>query len=99
MSYIQGFFALLIIVFAALSVFYSIRYRRQTDERKRGLYSARLNISMGFMLIIIAITQLFFFTDSNTRRIFGTTCLLIGLFNLFVGLRNHSSYSKVNKQG
>lgn len=91
---IQWMLSALIIVFVAFSVYYSFRFRRSTDPKLRGLYGARMNISMGLMLIIIAISQLFFFTDSVTRRIFGTVCLLLGLFNLFAGLRNHSHFSR-----
>ncbi|MCS7463618.1 YtpI family protein [Paenibacillus doosanensis] len=84
----------LIVITLAVSVFYSFRSRRSQDPKLRGLYASRMNIAMGLMLIVIAITQLFFFTDSNTRRIFGIVCFLLGMFNLFAGLRNHSIYSK-----
>ncbi|UQZ83144.1 hypothetical protein SK3146_02305 [Paenibacillus konkukensis] len=84
----------LIVITLAVSVFYSFRSRRSHDPKLRGLYASRMNIAMGLMLIVIAISQLFFFTDSNTRRIFGIVCFLLGMFNLFAGLRNHSIYSK-----
>ncbi len=91
---IQWMLSVLIIIFVVFSVYYSFRFRRATDPKQRGLYGARMNIFMGLMLIVIAVSQLFFFTDSVTRRIFGTVCLLLGLFNLFAGLRNHSHYSR-----
>ncbi|MFC0214106.1 YtpI family protein [Paenibacillus chartarius] len=90
---------LCIIVFTvALSIGLSIRMRRELDPGKRGLYNSRLNISMGIMLISIAVSQLFFFNDSNLRRVFGTVCLLLGLFNLFAGIRNHGIYTRLLEQ-
>jgi ABC-type sugar transport system permease subunit len=84
-----------IVLTVAVSVGFSIRTRREKDAVKRGVYNARLNISMGIMLIAIAVSQLFFFNDSNIRRIFGTVCLLLGLFNLFAGIRNHGAYTRM----
>ncbi|WP_159881599.1 YtpI family protein [Paenibacillus puerhi] len=91
---IQLALSTLIVIAVAFSVYYSFRYRRQSDPRLRGLLSSRMNIAMGVMLILIALTQLFFFTDSVTRRIFGTVCMLLGIWNLFAGLRNHMHYSR-----
>lgn len=86
-----------ILIMLALSVVYSFRYRRETDTKKRGVLAARMNICMGIMLVIIAVTQLFFFSDSSFRRIFGTICLLLGLFNMFAGIRNHGHFSRMNR--
>lgn len=94
MEWIQKILPVFIIVALMVSLFYSFRSRRSQDPRLRGLYASRMNIAMGAMLIIIAITQLFFFTDSNTRRIFGVVCFLLGMFNLFAGLRNHSHFTR-----
>lgn len=85
----------LIVVAVALSVGLSIRTRREKDPTRRGIMGARLNISMGIVLVGIAVSQLFFFSDSNIRRVFGTVCVLLGLFNLFAGIRNHGVYSRI----
>lgn len=95
MEWIQITLFTFIVIMLILSVFYSLRYRRQQNMKLRGLYAARMNICMGIMLIAIAVTQLFFFHDSVLRRSFGTICLLIGLFNLFAGIRNHQISSKL----
>ncbi|TVY07421.1 YtpI family protein [Paenibacillus cremeus] len=97
MQTIQIVLSALIVVTLFITVFYSFRYRRERDPKLRGLYASRMNMAMGIMLVIIAITQLFFFTDSVTRRIFGTICLLLGLFNLFAGIRNHSHFSRLGQ--
>ncbi|MGG1556184.1 MULTISPECIES: YtpI family protein [Paenibacillus] len=90
----QTILFLLICVMLALTVFYSFRYRREAEPVKRGLYTARMNICMGLMLVLIAITQIFFFSESSFRRIFGTVLVLIGVFNFFVGVRNHGHYDR-----
>lgn len=92
---IQATLFILICVLLALSVFFSFRARRVQDPARRGLYSARMNICMGLMLVMIAITQLFFFNDSSFRRIFGTVLVLLGLFNFFAGVRNHGHFNRM----
>lgn len=99
MIYIQTTLSLLIVIALGFTVFYSFRHRREQDIAYKGLYASRMNIAMGIMLVIIAISQLFFFTDSVTRRIFGTVCLLLGLFNLFAGIRNHGQFSRLIAAG
>lgn len=94
MHTLQLILFILIALTVAVSIAYSIRFRREKEPIKKGMYNARLNISMGIMLIAIAISQLFFFNDSNIRRVFGTVCLLLGLFNLFAGIRNHGAYQR-----
>ncbi|WP_281885753.1 YtpI family protein [Paenibacillus sp. YYML68] len=97
MEKVQGVLSALIIVTVMISVYYSFRYRREREPRLRGLYASRMNIAMGLMLVVIAVSQLFFFTDTPLRRIFGTVCLIIGVYNLFAGLRNHGHYSRLQK--
>ncbi len=83
----------LIILFTMLaSAYYSFKSRREKNPRFRGLYAARMNICMGIMLVGIAVIQLFMFGGSNVRIAFGTVCLLLGLFNLFAGMRNHAHF-------
>ncbi|NOU88012.1 hypothetical protein GC102_19890 [Paenibacillus sp. LMG 31460] len=85
----------LICILLALSLYFSFRSRRESDPARRGLFSARMNICMGLMLVLIAITQIFFFSESSFRRIFGTVLVLLGLFNLFAGIRNHGHFDRM----
>ncbi|MFE5318809.1 YtpI family protein [Paenibacillus sp. NPDC056579] len=94
MEWIQKILPVVIVLTLLVSLFYSFKSRRSQDPKLRGLYASRMNIAMGIMLIIIAVSQLFFFTDSNTRRVFGVVCFLLGMFNLFAGLRNHSYFTR-----
>lgn len=94
MHAIQLTLFILICLLLGLTLFYSIRSRREPDAAKRGLYTARMNIFMGLMLVLIAVTQIFFFSESSFRRIFGTVLVLIGVFNVFVGIRNHGHFDR-----
>ncbi|MFX3635056.1 MAG: YtpI family protein [Candidatus Pristimantibacillus sp.] len=91
-SLIQWLFAPGIIITLALTVLFSYKSRRSSDQRLRGLNASRMNISMGVMLIFIAGVQLFLSNESTARIIIGTLFLVLGLFNLFAGLRNQSHY-------
>jgi len=93
----QWVFGALIIITVFLSALYSFRSRRSTDGRLRGLYASRMNISMGLMLIFIAIIQMFMFSGSSVRVVVGALFFLLGLFNLFAGLRNHSHFSRLQQ--
>lgn len=81
-----------IIVTLLLTVFYSYKSRRNTDGRLRGLYAARTNICMGFMLVFMALIQMVLFAGSSLRVVIGAVFLLLGLFNLFAGLKNHGLF-------
>lgn len=78
-----------------LSVVFSIRSRRATDPKSRGLNAARMNISMGALLILASFVQFVLFEPDTVRIVVGSVFLLIGLFNLFAGLRNYGHYSKL----
>jgi uncharacterized membrane protein HdeD (DUF308 family) len=94
---LQWVFGTFIIVTSVLSALYSFRARRATDRRLRGLYSSRMNMSMGFMLIFISLIQMFLFSGSTLRVVIGALFLIIGLFNLFAGMRNHSHYMRLEQ--
>ncbi|MBV6714072.1 YtpI family protein [Paenibacillus chitinolyticus] len=94
---VQIVLSTLIFITLLFSVVFSFRSRRKTDPKQRGTNAALMNISMGLMLILIAVTQLFFLSDTPVRRIFGTICLLLGLFNLFAGIRNYLYFSRMSR--
>ncbi|TVX92324.1 YtpI family protein [Paenibacillus agilis] len=95
---IQITLLVLICATSLLSLVYSIRSRRSQDQVKRGLFAARTNICMGFMLIFISIIQMTMFPTTGTLRIvFGGILLAIGVFNLVAGLRNHSYFARLQQ--
>jgi amino acid transporter len=73
---------------ACLSVFYSFRYRRATDPAVRGLNQAKTNINMGITLIALSMILILTYEANWLRSIIGAIFLLMGLFNLFAGIRN-----------
>jgi uncharacterized membrane protein HdeD (DUF308 family) len=81
-----------ILISLVFSVIFSFKSRRSADARMRGIYAARMNISMGVMLLIIALVQLFLSAESTLRIVIGAFFLVLGVFNLFAGLRNLSLY-------
>lgn len=88
----QWVFAPAIVVTLALSVLFSFKSRRASERRERGLHASRMNVCMGLMLVFIAGVQLLLSGQSTLRIVIGALFLVIGLFNLFAGLRNHSVY-------
>ncbi|EFM10240.1 conserved hypothetical protein [Paenibacillus curdlanolyticus YK9] len=86
-----------IILTSVLSVINSFKSRRAQAIAERGLYAARTNIYMGIMLMLIALIQMLMFSGSTLRVIIGAVFLVIGLFNLFAGLRNRSAYQAMNR--
>lgn len=87
-----------ILITLTLSVIFSFKSRRSANPRLRGLNASRMNISMGVMLIFIAAVQLFLSGESTLRIVIGALFLVIGVFNLFAGLRNYSVYRRMSEQ-
>ncbi|MBM7565411.1 YtpI family protein [Paenibacillus sacheonensis] len=82
----------LICVTSLMSVNYSFKARRASDVRQRGILSARLNMSMGIMLVFIALFMMLAFSGSTIKVVISCLIIVIGLFNLFAGIRNNSVY-------
>jgi hypothetical protein len=82
-------------LFMLSSIFYSFRYRVQKDPKSRGLNAARMNMSMGVVLVALSVIQLVLFDLSLVRLLFGVVLLLLGLFNMFAGFRNHARFSSM----
>lgn len=80
------------------SLFFSFKSRRSLEPVTRALAGAKMNISMGLMLIILAFIQMFMFSGSTLRVIIGAVFMVLGAFNIFAGIRNHGMYSR-QKQG
>ncbi|QYR20403.1 YtpI family protein [Paenibacillus sp. sptzw28] len=77
---------------SVLSVVFSFKSRRAPDIRLKGMNAARLNMSMGTMLVLIALFMMLAYSGSTVKVIIGALFIVLGLFNLFAGLRNHSIY-------
>lgn len=84
----------LILISLTLSVFYSFSYRRKQEPCLRGIYMARMNMSMGLLLVLVSLLQAAMFEMSTLRLVLSVIFALLGLFNLFAGLKNHSYFRK-----
>lgn len=91
---LQWIFGAIVALTAVLSLVFSFRSRRSADPLIRGLNTSRMNICIGLMLIFLALIQMVLFSGSTLRVIVGAVFLLMGLFNLFAGLRNHAHFIK-----
>lgn len=67
-------------------------YRKQQNFNWMKLYNAKTNISMGIMLIALAIIQFTFTQLTGVRIGIGILFLLLGLINFFTGLKNYRQY-------
>jgi hypothetical protein len=81
-----------LIIALGFSIYYSVRFRREQKPNHKGLLQAKQNISMGVMLTVLALYPLLVITGSSVSIVIGAMFLLIGLFNLFAGIRNHTIY-------
>lgn len=86
-------FILIVLFSASFSVFYAFRtraYKKQGKLEIMFFYNAKSNISMGIMLISMALIQLVFFETPTGWRIgVGVIFLALGAFNLFIGVKNY----------
>lgn len=95
----MSFILMFIVVFSAsFSVFYSFKtrsYRKEGNFDVMKFYNAKANMSMGLMLTAMGFIQLFTFggTDITGWRMFiGAVFLALGLFNIYMGIRNYRVY-------
>jgi hypothetical protein len=95
---LQWVFAPCILITLVLSAVFSFQSRRSPDALARGRYGAKMNISMGAMLIFIAAVQLLLSAESTLRIVIGAVFLVLGAFNLFAGLRNLSAYRMMEQK-
>lgn len=85
-----------VIIYSALNALrFSRGSRSATDSKQKGVQAAKMNMHLGAMLISMGIIQVFYYEGETFRLIIGSVFLLLGLFNLFAGYRNHSKWSKL----
>lgn len=90
---------LIVVSSASFSVFYSFKtrsYRKEGNFDVMKFYNAKSNISMGLMLTAMGSIQLFTFSGTDItgwRMSIGVVFLALGLFNLYMGVRNYRVFS------
>ncbi|MBJ6362050.1 YtpI family protein [Paenibacillus sp. GCM10012307] len=92
MAVVQWLLVAGVLIALCFTTYYSYKARRSHEVRDRGLYTARMNISMGLMLVLLSLVQMVMFSGSTVRMIVGAVFLVLGLFNLFAGIRNRTLY-------
>ncbi|MCI3925141.1 YtpI family protein [Paenibacillus sp. TRM 82003] len=93
---IYAFYAAIALA-CVLSVLFSFKSRRAADPKSRGLYAARMNMSMGALLILFSLVQFLLFEPDTVRVVVGTLFLLLGLFNLVSGIRSHAYFGRMSR--
>lgn len=96
-NHLRDLIFFILVIEMAIVVYYSFRARRQRDGIKRGIYFARMNIMIGVLFLTLAFTQLFFSPYNFLLIAFAIGVLLIGLYNLYVGIRNHGMFTRMLK--
>ncbi|NBI28273.1 YtpI family protein [Chengkuizengella marina] len=89
---------IIVLVSAWLSFYFSMKARRTKDAKQQGLMRSRMNMSIGVTLLTISCIQLFLFEFTWPRIIVGIVFLLLGLANIYGGIRNHVHIMKFTNQ-
>lgn len=93
-----------ILASALYALIFSFKSKRLSDPNAKGLMAAKMNIAMGIMLTLLSFVQLFLFEKagegSTIRVLVGAAFLLLGLYNIFAGVRNNKLFKmQIKKQG
>jgi hypothetical protein len=91
-------FYVLIVLLSVMSVYFSFRSRRSQNPVLRGLHAAKMNLSMGFLLISMALVQWILFEPDTIRIVLGAVFIVIGAFNVFAGFRSYGYYSRLSSK-
>ncbi|WP_379135860.1 YtpI family protein [Paenibacillus sp. sgz500958] len=86
---------ILLVIFVISAALFSIAARRTPDPLDKGLKRSALNILMGAMLVTLALMSMFLFHGSTLSVIIEAVFILMGLFNMFSGLRSRSYYLRM----
>lgn len=85
-------FLVTIIIVSAILVFTNNLAARRSEGNRRGFYQAKMNISMGVMFLAIA--GMHFATPGGAwlRTLLNTLILIIGLVNLYYGIKHYRHF-------
>ena len=86
---------ILLVVFMISAAYFSTSSRRASDPYVKGQKRSIMNVMMGAMLVDLALMAMFIFQGSTLGIIVEAAFILIGLFNIFSGLRSKGYYSRL----
>ncbi|MNC72225.1 hypothetical protein D3C75_1232510 [compost metagenome] len=64
------------------------------DPLEKGIKRSLMNIMLGGMLVSLSLICMFMFRGSTSNIIVEALFLLLGVFNIFSGLRSYGFYSR-----
>lgn len=85
----------LLVVFMISAAMYSFSSRRAADPLIKGLNRSIMNVLLGAMLVTLSLMSMFIFRGSTLNVVIEAAFLLLGIFNIFSGLRSHGYYSQL----
>ncbi|AIQ28703.1 hypothetical protein P40081_11340 [Paenibacillus sp. FSL P4-0081] len=85
----------LLVVFMISAAMYSFSSRRAADPLIKGLKRSIMNVLLGAMLVTLSLMSMFIFRGSTLNVVIEAAFLLLGIFNIFSGLRSHGYYSRL----
>jgi len=92
--FIKYLLFILLVVFVLGAAYFSTSSRRSDDPLEKGLKRSMMNVMMGAMLVTLGLMSMFLYHGSTLNIIIEAVFLIIGLFNLFSGLRSYGYYSR-----
>lgn len=88
----------LLVIFMVCAAAYSISSRRSPDPLVQGTKRSIMNMLLGGMLVTLSLMSMFMFRGSTLNVVIEAAFLLLGLFNIFSGLRSYSYYSRMRSR-
>ncbi|MEK3794807.1 YtpI family protein [Paenibacillus sp. FSL R7-0204] len=88
----------LLVIFMVCAAAYSISSRRTADPLIQGTRRSIMNMLLGGMLVTLSLMSMFIFRGSTLNVVIEAAFLLLGLFNIFSGLRSFSYYSRMRSR-
>jgi len=86
---------ILLVAFVISAAYFSTSSRRAADPLEKGQKRSMMNVMMGAMLVDMALMAMFLFQGSTLGIIVEAAFILIGLFNIFSGLRSKGYYNRL----
>jgi uncharacterized membrane protein len=92
--FIKYLLFVLLVIFVIGAAVFSLSSRRALDPKDKGLKRSVMNVMLGAMLVTLSLISMFLFRGSTINIIVEAAFLLIGVFNIFSGIRSYSYYSR-----
>ncbi|KTD85715.1 YtpI family protein [Paenibacillus etheri] len=96
--FIKYLLFVLLVIFVIGAAVFSLSSRRALNPQDKGLKRSVMNVMLGAMLVTLSLISMFLFRGSTVNIIVEAAFLLIGVFNIFSGLRSYSYYSRIRNQ-